>query len=245
MFQFTHQLCWYYIVRTAQDLTGLKLCILRSLYLLIPSQHPTFDTNKTKSFCGVLTYSVTVFLFMCLYGIRALKTLNYTSGIIVTVYGFSFIIHRWMFNCGMHSPVSPHRSTNLIRAILIGWWTWPSAAGDLPAIYVTRGHRHPIPTACTVAAECRSIFLYLQDWGFVINRKKIPLSNAREVIVLGLALNSVSLTACLPEERVSSSRAGLALFRLGRMVRFSLCLLGLMALVIVVVWPGQLHMSGF
>lgn len=43
--------------------------------------------------------------------------------------------------------------------------------------------------------------------GFVINGEKSKLSLAQDVVFLGLTLNSVTFTACLLEEQVSSFRA--------------------------------------
>lgn len=81
----------------------------------------------------------------------------------------------------------------------------------------------------------------------MINREKSRLSPAQDVVFLGLALDSVTFTERLPVEQVEGFRACLTLFRLGRTVQFSLCLrlLGLMALAILGVRLGRLHVREF
>ena len=96
-------------------------------------------------------------------------------------------------------------------------------------------------------AHTRILVRHLFDLGFVINAEKSMLSPARDIIFLGLSLDSVTFTARLSAERVKTFRACLALFHPGKSVQFRLCLrlLGLMASAILVVHLGRLHMREF
>ena len=96
-------------------------------------------------------------------------------------------------------------------------------------------------------AHTRILVRHRFDLGFVINAEKSMLSPARDIIFLGLSLDSVTFTARLSAERVKTFRACLAFFHPGKSVQFRLCLrlLGLMASAILVVHLGRLHMREF
>ncbi len=88
---------------------------------------------------------------------------------------------------------------------------------------------------------------HLVRLGFKINQPKSCLTPAKEIVYLGLRLNSVMFRAFLSEDRIKTFHSCLSLFQRGRSVSFrmSLRLLGLMASTLSVVPLGQLRMRDF
>ncbi|XP_040915373.1 uncharacterized protein LOC121195777 [Toxotes jaculatrix] len=98
-----------------------------------------------------------------------------------------------------------------------------------------------------VVKDSVTVLNHLRDLGFRINEAKSRLQPAQCTEYLGLCINSLSYRVRLSEERERAFTHCLALFQLGKVVTFRLCLrlLGLMASVISVVQLGLLMMRDF
>ena len=91
------------------------------------------------------------------------------------------------------------------------------------------------------------VVLHMTSLGFTINHKKSVMVPTRSIDFIGIALDSVSYTARLSQERIDAFLRCVALFRTGLRVPFRTCLrmAGLMASAISLVRLGRLHMRPF
>ena len=88
---------------------------------------------------------------------------------------------------------------------------------------------------------------HVTSLGFSVNYTKSVLIPARSIDFIGMTLNSTSFTARLSQDRVNSTLACAASFRVGRKVTFRTCqrMAGLMASATTVLRLGRLYMRPF
>ena len=91
------------------------------------------------------------------------------------------------------------------------------------------------------------VLSHVTSLGFSVNYTKSVLAPARSIDFIGMTLNSTSFTARLSQDRVNSTMACAASFRVGRRVSFRTCqrMAGLMASATTVLRLGRLYMRPF